>query len=70
MRKEIKIITTTSKNLWNRFISENLYKQGISTLIVDFSKCYFVEPFHVVLLACLIEDYKKNNETSYEDFSF
>lgn len=60
MRKAIKLVTATSKNHWNRFINENLYNENITELVVDFSNCDFIEPFHIVLLACLIEDYHRN----------
>lgn len=58
----IKIIST-SKNSWTHFVNRNRYErakvqnQDLKTLVVDFSKCTFMEPFHVVSLACLVEEY-------------
>jgi hypothetical protein len=61
MRKTIKLVTANSKYHWNRFINENLFTETTTELIVDFSKCDFIEPFHIVLLACCIEDYHRNH---------
>ncbi len=60
MRKDLKIETTTKKNLWIKFVNDNRFKQGIQELTLDFSSCQFIEPFHIVLLACLIEEYFQN----------
>jgi hypothetical protein len=60
MRKTIKLVTANSKYHWNRFINENLFNRATTELVVDFNKCDFIEPFHIVLLACLIEDYHRN----------
>ncbi len=56
-------IIPTSKNSWTNFINQNRYEKikgqnsDLSSLVVDFSKCKFMEPFHVVSLACLLEEY-------------
>lgn len=60
MRKNIRIVTTLSKNLWTKFINDNRYSVAISELVIDFSECHFIEPFHIVALSCLIEEYYQN----------
>ena len=60
MEKVLKIETTTYKNLWIKFVNENRFRQGVQVLTLDFSTCLFLEPFHIVLLACLIEEYYQN----------
>lgn len=61
MKKILVLKTSTSKNLWNRFINANRYQNGIDELVVDFSQCSFLEPFYIVQMACLIEEYHVQN---------
>jgi Histidine kinase-, DNA gyrase B-, and HSP90-like ATPase len=62
MKKNILIKTSTSnKNLWSKFINTNRWQNDISELVIDFSQCSFIEPFHVVQMACLIEEYHVKN---------
>jgi Histidine kinase-, DNA gyrase B-, and HSP90-like ATPase len=62
MKKTILIKTSTSnKNLWSKFINANRWQNGIVELVIDFSQCSFIEPFHVVQMACLIEEYHLQN---------
>ncbi len=60
MQKTISIKSTSGKSLWTKFINDNRFAPGVSEVVFDFSECFFVEPFHVVLLACLIEEYYLN----------
>lgn len=57
MLKKIEISTSTPKNLWCKFIHDNRYFDGCKFLEIDLRKCSFIEPFHLVSLACLIEEY-------------
>lgn len=63
----IKITTTTKKSFWSGFINKNRYNEGLaisnnlSALKLDLSDCTFMEPFHLVSLACLIEEYYLKN---------
>ena len=61
MLKKIEISTSTPKNLWCKFIHDNKYFNGCEILEIDFRKCSFIEPFHLVSLACLIEEYYINH---------
>lgn len=61
MQKKIEISTSTPKNLWCKFIHDNRYFVGCKFLEIDLRKCSFIEPFHLVSLACLIEEYYINN---------
>ncbi len=57
MKKILCIKTAMSKNLWNKFINNNRYQYGVIELVVDLSECSFLEPFHIVQVSCLIEEY-------------
>jgi Histidine kinase-, DNA gyrase B-, and HSP90-like ATPase len=61
MKKILVLKTSTSKNLWNRFINANRYENGVQNLVVDLTQCSFIEPFHIVQVACLIEEYHLQN---------
>ncbi|MHC2992051.1 hypothetical protein OB13_10795 [Pontibacter sp. HJ8] len=54
-------VVTRSYEAWINFIGENRIVhqagQSIDTLVVDFSYATFLQPFHLVSLACLIEEY-------------
>jgi signal transduction histidine kinase len=60
MIKTLKI-ETFSQDLWNKFINDNRYSDNVSTLIIDYKNCNFLEPSNVVQLACLIEEYYQNH---------
>ena len=60
MEKKIKIHLNQNKYDWLEFINRNRSSLGITKLIVDLDKCKFLEPFHLVSLACLLEEYKNN----------
>ena len=62
----IKITTSTKKSIWSNFINKYRYNNNIANselhvLLIDFSECTFIEPFHLVSLACLIEEYYLKN---------
>jgi signal transduction histidine kinase len=61
MKKILILKTSTSKNLWNKFINANRYENGVQNLVVDLTQCSFIEPFHIVQIACLIEEYHLQN---------
>jgi hypothetical protein len=61
MIKKIEISTSTPKNLWCKFIHDNRYFIGCKILEIDLRKCSFIEPFHLVSLAFLIEEYYINH---------
>lgn len=42
---------------WCNFIAEYRMDKQIDILRIDFSKCSFIKPLHIVSLACLIEEY-------------
>lgn len=60
---ELKVKTAMKKSYWSNFISANRYifhdKKPIK-LVINLSECLFIEPFHLVSLACLIEEYHLN----------
>ena len=61
MHKLIEIRTAAPKGLWTKFVNEHRFQKGVSKLTIDLEECVFVEPFHIVLLACLIEEYYQND---------
>ena len=60
MHKKIKIPNYQSKAKWSFYISANRFQTGIKTILFDLSNCLFLEPYHLVSLACLIEEYHQN----------
>lgn len=59
----IKITTAVNKTSWSTFIntnrlsSERFAKSNVKVLKIDIRECQFMEPFYLVSLACLIEEY-------------
>ncbi len=58
MTKELRLFNGL-KSKWAFFINDNRYnaKLNVSLLLIDFTGCRFLEPFHLVILSCLIEEY-------------
>jgi len=79
-RQKIKIITNLkiiintklSKTEWIQFIEQKRYKnQDVhpDSLEIDFNPSSFIEPFYLVSLACMIEEYSINGtEISFSSF--
>lgn len=61
MEKVITIKIEKKERQWDLFVEINRFEVGIDELVVDFGPCWFVGPFHAVLLACLIEEYHQHN---------
>lgn len=60
MIHNIKLLNARKKGFWIRFINKNRLanlQSGINKIEIDFSQCTFIEPFHIVVLSCLIEEY-------------
>ncbi len=63
----IKITTTTKKSIWSGFVNKYRYNESyvaannVDSILIDFSGCSFLEPFYLVSLACLLEEYYLNN---------
>lgn len=63
----IKLTTTTKKSFWSGFINKNRYStlrnkfENLEQLTIDLTDCTFLEPFHLVSLACMIEEYYLND---------
>ncbi len=67
MLHTIKVITKSSDH-WIRLLKQNnLFSNPVTTkLVVDFSETYFLNPYQIVSLACLIEEYsQKGIEVSF-----
>lgn len=63
---KLQINTDVSKGEWVAFIEQNRCKNqsgSVATLEIDFSMSSFIEPFYLVSLACLIEEYSINGTT-------
>lgn len=63
MNYELRLPNSGPKSDWSNFIHQNRLKNfegGIGQASINFSDCAFIEPFHVVALACLIEEYYLN----------
>lgn len=66
---EIKIFTSRFINNWDVLINvnrfENIKSQNpdLQSVNFNFDGCSFMEPFHIVSLACLIEEYRLNGVT-------
>lgn len=78
VKKIIKVTSTSQPESWSEFISQNRFSSKNVTpevLVIDVSSFYFIQPFQVVSLACLIEEYhlkgveikfiKGSNQASY-----
>lgn len=69
----IKLFSNVKKNHWSNFINSNRLKNlngNVDKLIIDFRECGFLEPFHIVALACLIEEYFVNGvEIEFANYS-
>ena len=66
MQKKIIIPSANERKKWSDFLRINSYTANVSVLIVDFSSCNFLEPSHIVQIACLIEQYyQKEVEISF-----
>src|SRR5690606_6033326 len=59
----LNVINTHDKAIWSNFITKHRYNNILFTvpyierIIVDFSRCGFLEPYHLTSLSCLIEEY-------------
>lgn len=53
MKKVIPVKIHKKERQWEVFVENNRFQEGIDELVVDFGPCWFVGPFHAVLLACL-----------------
>ncbi|WP_299819443.1 hypothetical protein [uncultured Pontibacter sp.] len=56
----ILVIVNRGYNIWGEFLQKNRLStnsEPIGTLAIDFSRTSFMEPHHLVSLACLIEEY-------------
>lgn len=65
MIHKIEIYNARPKTLWSNFIDENRLvnlNPLVEEIQLDFSKCNFIEPFHLVALACLLEEYTMNGK--------
>jgi hypothetical protein len=61
MKKTIELSSSYNKSNWISFIQRNrLNDSNVSSLCIDLGDCAFLEPFHLVSLACLIEEYYIN----------
>jgi len=57
MDKSLRLLSST-KSQWYKFINTNRPGPDIpDTLIIDLSDCNFLEPIHIVMISCLIEEY-------------
>lgn len=62
MKKIIELSSSYNKSNWISFIQRNrLNDSNVSILCIDLGDCAFLEPFHLVSLACLIEEYYLND---------
>lgn len=64
MTKHTLKVITRSAEQWIKGIElcrKKCKEDHISVLVIDFSETYFLEPYHIVSLACLIEENYKNN---------
>ncbi len=69
---KIVINTNVEKSKWIQFIEQNRYSkqhEHPDNLEIDFGASFFMEPFHLVSLACIIEEYSINGtEISFSTF--
>lgn len=59
-KKTIKVVLINNVAKWAAFLTQNRYDKkdkSLKVLIIDFNEAYFIYPFHLVSLACLIEEY-------------
>lgn len=60
---KLQINSNVSKSKWIAFIEQSRCKNqsgSVDTLEIDFSESSFIEPFYLVSLACMIEEYSVN----------
>lgn len=66
---EIKVFTSRFISYWDIFISDNRFQEifsqntDLKNVNFNFESCRFMEPFHIVSMACLMEEYFLNGIT-------